>query len=64
MTKTSVCPTVLAYRVFRVAEQHKVPVVMYDYYDNCEYFDLQTWFKRITGGCCTWRYFRIYVLCI
>lgn len=37
MTKHTVCPTVLAYRVFKVAEQRKVPVVMYDYYDSCEY---------------------------
>ena len=36
MTKHTVCPTVLAYRVFKVAEQRKVPVVMYDYYDSCE----------------------------
>ena len=36
MTKHTVCPAVLAYRVYKVAEQHKVPVVMYDYYDNCK----------------------------
>jgi len=37
MTKHTVCPAILAYRVFKVAEQHKVPVVMYDYYDNCKF---------------------------
>ena len=37
MTKHTVCPAVLAYRVYKVAEQHKVPVVMYDYYDNCKF---------------------------
>lgn len=34
MTRNTVCPTVQAYRVFKVAEQRKVPVVMYDYYDS------------------------------
>ena len=36
MTRNTVCPTVQAYRVFKVAEQRKVPVVMYDYYDSCK----------------------------
>lgn len=36
MTRQTVCPAVLAYRVFKVAEQRKVPVVMYDYYDSCK----------------------------
>lgn len=34
MTRFTVCPAILAYRVHKVADQHKVPVVMYDYYDN------------------------------
>jgi len=34
MTRHTVCPTILAYRVFKVADQRKVPVVMYDYYDS------------------------------
>ena len=37
MTRNTVCPTVQAYRVFKVAEQRKVPVVMYDYYDSCKF---------------------------
>ena len=36
MTRFTVCPAILAYRVHKVADQHKVPVVMYDYYDNCK----------------------------
>jgi len=36
MTRHTVCPTILAYRVHKVAEQRKVPVVMYDYYDSCK----------------------------
>ena len=38
MTKHTVCPTILAYRVYKVAEQRKVPVVMYDYYDSCKFY--------------------------
>lgn len=38
LTKHTVCPTVLAYRVFKVAEQRKVPVVIYDYYDSCKLY--------------------------
>jgi len=34
MTRHTVCPTILAYRVHKVADQRKVPVVMYDYYDS------------------------------
>ena len=51
MTKHTVCPTVLAYRVFKVAEQRKVPVVMYDYYDSCELkhsnLNIYNWIKYL-----------------
>lgn len=45
MTRQTVCPAVLAYRVFKVAEQRKVPVVMYDYYDMCKSYCHRFLFK-------------------
>ncbi|KAK2720960.1 hypothetical protein QYM36_004745 [Artemia franciscana] len=34
VTQDTVCPSVTAFRTYKVSEQRKVPVVMYDYYDN------------------------------
>jgi CD109 antigen len=31
------CPNIKAYRTHRVAKQKPSPLVIYDYYDNCEY---------------------------
>lgn len=34
MTKEEICPTVSAFRTYRVAHQKPVPVIEYDYYDQ------------------------------
>jgi CD109 antigen len=31
-----VCPVVKAYRTHNVAKQKPMPIIVYDYYDNCE----------------------------
>lgn len=33
-----VCPIIDAYRVYKVAEQKPVSVIIFDYYDSCEYW--------------------------
>lgn len=35
--KTWLSPDIKAYRTHKVAKQKPAPVVIYDYYDNCEY---------------------------
>lgn len=31
-----VCPVINTFRVFKVAEQKPIPIIVYDYYDSCE----------------------------
>lgn len=31
-----ICPEIEAYRTHDVAEQKPSPIIIYDYYDNCE----------------------------
>lgn len=31
-----VCPLINTFRIFKVAEQKPVPIIVYDYYDSCE----------------------------
>lgn len=31
------CPTISAFRIYKVANHRPVPVVLYDYYDTCKY---------------------------
>lgn len=37
MDKKEICPVFKAYRTHKVAKQKPAPVLIYDYYDNCEY---------------------------
>lgn len=38
MDKKEICPVFKAYRTHKVAKQKPAPVLIYDYYDNCEYY--------------------------
>lgn len=34
--RKEICPTLDAFRTHKVANQKPVPVIIYDYYDNCK----------------------------
>lgn len=48
LTREEYCPTISAFRTHKVAKQKPVPVIIYDYYDSCMYFNLSIANKKYT----------------